>query len=416
MSAIPSVRCESCGTHADDPFALAGCRSCGGTLAVSHEPPRLRGAALRELFDSRRGAPDASGPEATSGVWRFRELILDADPPGIVTLGEGRTPLIASDAIRRFTGVDSISVKHEGLNPTGSFKDRGMTVAITHARLVGARAVLCASTGNTSSSLAAYAAHAGIPAVVLIPLGKVSPGKMAQTMAYGARTLLVRGDFDDCMRLAREAATRLKAYLANSLNPWRIQGQKTIMLDLLQQCAWKAPDWVALPAGNLGNTAAFGRALVQARELGLIDRIPRLLCVQALGAAPFAKSFASGFAQRERVKAETVASAIRIGDPASWDRAVLSIRATDGVVTAVTDDAILAAQAEISRAGIGCEPASAASVAGVRAMREQGVIARDHRVVAVLTGHLLKDPSAAAADSLTLEVDATVESIERALP
>ena len=272
-----------------------------------------------------------------------------------------------------------------------------MTAALTQARRIGARAVACASTGNTSASLAAYAAQAGIPAFVLVPEGRVSTGKLAQTLAYGAHMIRLRGDFDDCLELAREASEQLGIYLVNSLNPFRLEGQKTIVLELLQQLGWEAPDWIALPAGNLGNTAAFGKALREAHALGLIDRVPRLLAVQAAGAAPFAAGFADDFATRRRVRAETVATAIRIGDPASWDRAVEAIRFTQGHVVAVSDAEIFAAKRVVDSCGVGCEPASAASVAGVRTLVERGIIGRDERVVSVLTGHLLKDPEAALA-------------------
>ncbi|MDH4347482.1 MAG: threonine synthase, partial [Gemmatimonadota bacterium] len=235
-------------------------------------------------------------------------------------------------------------------------------------------------------------AQAALPVLVVVPAGKVAFGKLGQSLAYGARTVMVRGDFDACLRLVREASARLGVYLLNSVNPFRIQGQKTIMFELLEQLGWEAPDWVVVPAGNLGNTAAFGMALVEAHRLGLTDRVPRLAAVQAEGASPFAAGFAEGFARRRKVAAETVATAIRIGDPASWDRAVRSIRDTDGVVTAVTDAEILEAKAVVDGSGAGCEPASAAAVAGARQLRQRGVMARDDRVVAVLTGHILKDP------------------------
>jgi threonine synthase len=283
-------------------------------------------------------------------------------------------------------------LKHEGHNPTGSFKDRGMTVGVTQARRIGARAVACASTGNTSASLAAYAAQAGLPALVLVPAGGVALGKLAQALAYGARTLLVRGDFDDCLRLVEEASARLGVYLLNSINPFRLEGQKTIVLELLQQLSWHPPDWIVLPAGNLGNTAAFGKALREAYAWGLISRMPRLAAIQAAGAAPFVRSFDEGFARRHTVKAQTVATAIRIGNPASYERAVRAIRETDGVVLAVEDADLLEAKAAVDRCGVGCEPASAASVAGLRALVRRGVIDPAEHVVAVLTGHLLKDP------------------------
>jgi threonine synthase len=301
-----------------------------------------------------------------------------------------------------------------------------MTVAVTHARLAGATAVACASTGNTSASLAAYAALAGVPALVFVPAGRVALGKLAQTLAYGARTLLVRGDFDDCLRLVRDSAAELGVYLANSINPFRLEGQKTIVLEMLQQLGWETPDWIALPAGNLGNTSAFGAALRDAHALGLIDRVPRLAAVQAAGAAPFAASFRGGFRERFTVRAETAATAIRIGDPASHDRAVRSIRDTDGVVTDVPDAEIMEAKAVVDAAGVGCEPASAASVAGVRRLVREGVIRPGERVVAVLTGHVLKDPGSLLdyhqqgeprqpMANPPLEVDADVRAVARVL-
>jgi threonine synthase len=298
-----------------------------------------------------------------------------------------------------------------------------MTVAVSHAVRAGARAIACASTGNTAASLAAYAAQAGLPALVFVPKGKVSTGKLAQATAYGAKTLLVDGDFDACLTLARAASHELGVYLANSVNPWRLEGQKTIVWELLAQLGWDAPDWIALPAGALGNTSAFGKALLEARALGLIERLPRLLAVQASGAAPFARGFDEGFANRITVHAETVATAIRIGDPASWDRAVRAIRATSGVVTTVTDDEIMDAKAVIDASGVGCEPASAASVAGVRAMVARGTIVAGERVVCVLTGHLLKDPEAvnayhagrAARANPPMEIAGRVSEVERIL-
>lgn len=388
------IRCARCGVPSDANSLAVACAACGGLLEAVHLDPALVGAALCALFDERaRAATLASSATARSGVWRFRELVLPDAGEDVVSHPEGNTPLLERASIAEYAGLNSLVVKHEGHNPTGSFKDRGMTVALTQARRLGARAVACASTGNTSASLSAYAAQAQIPAFVFVPEGRVASGKLAQTMAYGARTLRIRGDFDDCLRLAREASDRLGVYLVNSVNPYRVEGQKTIVLELLQQLGWHAPDWIALPAGNLGNTSAFGKALIEAHRLGLIERIPRLLAVQAAGAAPFARGFAEHFATRVRVQAETRATAIRIGDPASWDRGVAAIAATRGVVEAVTDDEIFAAKRVIDRSGVGCEPASAASVAGVRALVARGVIGRGERVAAVLTGHLLKDPS-----------------------
>jgi len=419
--------CAQCGAVSPAARGLVQCDRCGGLLTLQHDPPAVRGDALRERFDERLRPPPIGAPaDCVSGVWRFRELVMpETADAEIISQPEGNTPLLMRDTITRWCGVHSLHLKHEGYNPTGSFKDRGMTVAVTQAKRGRASAVACASTGNTSSSLAAYAALAEIPALVLVPAGQVAAGKLAQTLAYGARTLLVRGNFDDCLRLVRDAAQQLGVYLANSINPHRLEGQKTIVLELLQQLGWRAPDWIALPAGNLGNTAAFGAALRDAHALGLIDRVPRLAAIQAAGAAPFAASFRGGFKERVTVKPETVATAIRIGDPASYERAVASIRETNGVVLDVPDSDILEAKAAVDASGIGCEPASAASVAGVRALVRQRVIAPHEHVVAVLTGHILKDPgilleyhdakSGSPGANPPIEIEASITEVERVL-
>lgn len=301
-----------------------------------------------------------------------------------------------------------------------------MTVGVTQALRIGARAVACASTGNTGASMAAYAGRAGLRAVLFVPRGQVAIGKIAQSVAHAGRLLVVRGNFDRCLELVDEASERLGMYLLNSINPFRLEGQKTIMLEALQQLAWDAPDWIALPAGNLGNTAAFGKALVEAHTYGLITRIPRLAAIQAAGAAPFATSFKAGFARLDRVEPNTVATAINIGNPASYARAVRSIRDTKGVVTAVSDDEIMDAKAVVDAAGVGCEPASATSVAGVRQLVRHGVIKATDRVVAVLTGHVLKDPAAVTRyhqdteprptlANRPVEVGASLDEIERAV-
>ena len=421
------LRCESCGAELSEFDQNTSCSQCGGLLSVEIELPTERGQALQALFDARLGAHRAAkGVDVhASGVWRFRELVLPGIADGdLVTQWEGNTPLLARDRVASWAGVPELLIKHEGHNPTGSFKDRGMTVAVSQAKRIGASAVSCASTGNTSASLAAYAALAGIPAIVLVPAGQVALGKLAQTLAYGARTLLVPGDFDDCLRLAREASEKLGVYLANSINPFRIAGQMTIVFELLQQLAWRAPDWIVLPAGNLGNTAAFGAALRLARETRLIDSVPRLAAVQAEGAAPFARSFRAGFAERKAVRAETVATAIKIGDPASWDRGVRAIRETNGVVLDVSDAEILEAKAVVDASGVGCEPASAASVAGARRLARDGTIRAGERVVAVLTGHILKDPgilldyhkdASNAMANTPIEIDAELGAVERVL-
>lgn len=410
--------CLSCGTESAASDAATRCATCGGLLEVRHRPPVLSGPALRELFDSRLSPPPAASRSwLSSGVWRFRELVLPG-ADSAVSYPEGNTPLLSRQALSDYAGLADLAFKHEGQNPTGSFKDRGMTVAVTQAMRIGARAVVCASTGNTSASLAAYAAQAGLPAFVLVPAGKIARGKLAQTAGFGARVLAVRGDFDACLRLVEEAAPPLGLYLLNSVNPFRIEGQKTIVFDLLQQRRWRAPDWIVLPGGNLGNTAAFGKALEEAVSLGLSDRMPRLAVVQAEGAAPFASSYADRFATRLRVAAETVASAIRIGNPASWDRAVRAIRATDGVVLSVPDQEILAAKAAIDRAGVGCEPASAASLAGLRRLRASGTVSAGQSAVAILTGHMLKDPEILLDDATRAgiqEIDPTAAALAAAI-
>jgi threonine synthase len=415
--------CAVCGQTFAETDARLRC-DCGGLLEIRHPSPGHTGADLRSLFDSRRA--EQRGRFA-SGVWRFAEVVLPTAGGSVVSYPEGNTPLLSLPRVSTWCGASELLLKHEGHNPTGSFKDRGMTVGVTQARRIGATAVACASTGNTGAALAAYAALAGHPALAFVPKGRVALGKVAQMVAYGARTLLVRGgDFDACLDLARQASERLGVYLLNSINPFRLEGQKTIVLETLQQLEWNAPDWIVVPAGNLGNTAAFGKALGEAREWGLITSTPRLAAVQAAGAAPFALSFREGFARRHRVEPDTVATAIRIGNPASYERAVRAIRETDGVVTTVTDDEILEAKAVVDASGAGCEPASAASVAGTRRLIKEGVIAPAARVVAILTGHLLKDPEIVTRyhqetqpppphANRPIEIDATLAAVERVL-
>jgi threonine synthase len=423
MSITSQQVCEQCGKTIDERDASTACPSCGGLLELRHPDP-ANPRELPKLFTERRQA--RSGAD-TSGVWRYRELVLPSvNVEEICSHPEGNTPLLSRDAVGRWAGLERLLIKHEGHNPTGSFKDRGMTVAMTQAKRTGASAVACASTGNTSASLAAYAAQASLPALVFVPAGQVALGKITQTMAYGARTLIVRGNFDECLTLARDASVALNIQLLNSINPFRLEGQKTIVFELLDQLAWQSPDWIALPAGNLGNTSAFGKALREAHALGLIDRMPRLAAIQAEGASPFAQSFREHFERRIRVDPETIATAIRIGAPASWDRAIRAIRETNGVVTSVTDAEILEAKAVIDAAGVGCEPASAASVAGVARLRREGVIGSGETVVAVLTGHLLKDPGALvryhqetdpppSRANRPIEIDARVSEVEKVL-
>src|SRR6266568_7510623 len=452
--AAVSLSCVECSTHY--PALEAGhspryrC-DCGGALDVeikSSQPKQPydifsatesdftlpAGAQWRQLFDERASRPPIWSMSAdellldSSGVWRYRELILPAPERYIISRPEGNTGLYpvgmencgagrsGHRQIGIYAGLERFFLKHEGENPTGSFKDRGMTVGVTMAHLLGARAVACASTGNTSASLASYAAQLGLPCIVFLPAAHVAGGKLAQSLAYGATTIQVEGDFDDAMRLVEQVCNELGVYLLNSLNPFRIEGQKAIGFELLQQLEWEAPDWIVLPAGNLGNTSAIGKAFRQAHRIGLIDHVPRIAAVQASGANPFFRSFMNGFVSREHVQAQTIATAIKIGDPVSYSRARQVIEESNGVVEEVSDEEILAAKAVIDRSGIGCEPASAATLAGARKLVERGIIKREERVVGILTGNLLKDsqtgiPQPKQGDAIT----ASSEAVRRAL-
>ncbi|MDP9352295.1 MAG: threonine synthase, partial [Chloroflexota bacterium] len=350
--------------------------------------------ALKDQWEARRGS---LLPHDRSGVWRFRELVAPLGPEEVAARGEGNTGLYPTPDLARWVGVERLHLKHEGENPTGSFKDRGMTAGVSMARKLGARTVACASTGNTSASLASYAALAGLTCVVLVPEGQTSAAKLGQAVGYGAKTLSVRGDFDLALRRLQKLAPGLGFYILNSLNPWRLEGQKTIMLETLEALGWEPPDWIVVPGGNLGNTSAFSKALLEMQQLGLISRLPRLAVVQADGAAPFAASYQAGWAPLRPVRADTIATAIRIGDPVNFPKASAGVRAVDGVVLSVSDEEIIDAKALVDRTGIGCEPASAASVAGLKRLRETGVVGPDASVVAILTGHLLKDPAATSA-------------------
>jgi len=366
------------------------CRLCGDLVAVEYSAETLPPAYFISLWRARRFSDD---PLDQSGVWRFRELLPPLRSDDIVTLREGNTPLYRARRAAEYAGVEDVTVKHLGMNPTGSFKDYGMTVALSHAKALGARIVICASTGNTSASVAAYAAVAGAKAVVLIPDGQVAMGKLAQALEYGAVTLQVKGaSFDDVMRLVRRLAERPDVYLLNSLNPFRIEGQKAILIELLDQRRWVMPDHLILPGGNLGNAAALGRGLEELRRLGLITRYPKVTIVQALGASPLYEAVRRGADSLSPVaQPRTRATAIRIGHPVNWKRALRVIALTGGFCEAVGDADIADAKAVLGRDGIGCEPASAATIAGLRKLHQQGKIRSDESVVALLTGHSLKD-------------------------
>ena len=364
---------------------------CGGTLDVVHDPDALRGKISLATFDERLSS---RAPVDRSGVWRFRELVLPLATGEIVTKPEGNTNLYDVPRLAAWVGLDRLRLKHEGENPTASFKDRGMTVGVSVARRLGMERVACASTGNTSASMASYAVAAGMQAFVFIPDGEIAYGKLSQALAYGARTIQVAGDFDDAMRLVEQICSLEGIYLLNSVNPFRIEGQKAIAFELLQDLGWEVPDWIVLPGGNLGNNTALGKGLLELRDLGLIDRLPRLAVVQAAGANPLYTAFVTKKALVPVPKAATLATAIKIGNPVSWRKSLRGIAATNGLVEQVSDQEIMDAKAQVDGAGIGAEPASCATVAGARKLVAAGVIRPGETVCGVLTGHLLKDPDA----------------------
>ena len=378
------------------------CPRCGGPLEIQCRLESCGDATvLRKQWAERAGSNNARD---RSGVWRYRELLpFDIDVP-IVSLFEGNTPLYDAPRSAEHCGLETLRVKHLGCNSTGSFKDAGMTTAVTHAALLGARTVVCASTGNTAASLAAYATRAGMQCAIVVPQGQVTAAKLAQSMDYGAAVLEIDGNFDDAMRLVQELADNTSIYLANSINPFRVEGQKTVAFELLQQYDWKLPKHVVVPGGNMGNSSALAKGFDELMQLGLIDRLPKLHVIQAEGSAPMA----SMFVEMEKSTAtqdgsvlpdiapvddpKTLATAIKIGSPISWRKSLRGVLRSGGRVLAVSEQEIADAKAIIGRDGIGCEPASATTVAGVRKMVGSGNIGRSESVVAVLTGHVLKDP------------------------
>lgn len=381
-------------------------------MDVSYDWNRL--SPPKSLRDIEARWQNRLNPLDFSGVWRFRNLLPFAPEDKVITIGEGQTILNRAEAVAKYTGLNSGSLflQYEGLNPSGSFKDNGMTAAITHANMVGAKAAACASTGNTSASLAIYAsATQQFQVFVFVGSGKIAYGKLSQALDYGAKTLQLLGDFDDAMAQVLQVCARSKIYLCNSVNPFRLEGQKTIIFRILEALRWEVPDWIVVPGGNLGNSSAFGKALIELKQLGLIDRMPRLAIINAAGAntlrrlteeglrwndgRPDQALISSFYAQMdaEKRKADTLATAIQINRPVNLLKALRALDATDGVVREVSDQQILDAKAQIGAGGFGCEPASAASVAGTKLLREEGVIAPSDRVVCILTGHQLKDPN-----------------------
>jgi len=388
-----TFRCIACGDLSDAASQNFRCLHCGDLLEIVY--PRWKEAPPHadELKSTWRNRRLSLSPVDLSGVWRFRELLPAIDHSQIITLREGNTPLYELRQCARIAGMKQLYAKHQGMNPTASFKDAGMTVAATFARQAGFRWVACASTGNTSASMAAYAARGGMRSLVLVPDGKISWSKLSQALDYGAVTCQLRTDFDGCLRLLQELVLRAPVYQLNSINPFRLEGQKTLAFELLEQLDWQPPDHIIVPGGNLGNSSAIGKALLEMRALGLIARLPKLSVIQAEGANALVRTVREAGGKRLiSVSAETRATAIRIGNPASWKKAVNVLESTGGACEQVTEVEIAQAKAEIGAEGIGCEPASAVTLAGLKKLVKQGFVQPQESVVLVLTGNLLKDP------------------------
>ncbi|CVK32099.1 threonine synthase [Methanoculleus bourgensis] len=395
MYRLVCVHCAA--TYAPDQIIYT-CKHCGHLLTVEYD---LDGIDVsRDEWDRR-----------PLSVWRYREILPVQGEP--VSLQEGGTPLYHLEKIGKELGLPELYAKHEGMNPTGSFKDRGMTVGVSMARQLGMTSVACASTGNTSASLAAYAAKASIPCVVLLPAGKVALGKVAQALMHGARVISIRGNFDRALEMVHELCISHGLYLLNSVNPYRLEGQKTIGFEAIDQLG-DVPDRIVLPVGNAGNISAVYKGLRELEALGFIDRLPMMTGIQAAGSQPLVKAIEQDLDELVPEPApETVATAIRIGAPVNAEKALVAIRATGGMAAAVTDDEILRMQQDLARMeGIGVEPASAASVAGIRKLAEQGLIDKDERIVCVVTGHLLKDPETVVRQcEPPIEIDADLHSL-----
>jgi threonine synthase len=385
-------RCIGCKSTADSAGQDFRCSQCGNLLEITDSSWKSRNpAALRTLWRERRTLNESLD---LSGVWRFREFLpAPQSEQHVVTLREGNTPLYELPQSSRATGVQRLYAKHQGMNPTGSFKDAGMTVAATFARQAGYEWVACASTGNTSASMAAYAARGGMRSLVLVPEGKISWSKLSQALDYGALACQLHTDFDGCLRLLQDLVKRAPVYQLNSINPFRLEGQKTLAFELLEQLDWEPPDHIIVPGGNLGNSSAIGKALVEMLEIGLIPRLPKLSVIQAEGANALVRTLREAGGKRlVSMQPETRATAIRIGNPASWEKAVKVLQATGGVCEQVSELEIAQAKAEIGAEGIGCEPASAVTLAGLKKLLQQGFVKPEETVVLVLTGNLLKDP------------------------
>jgi threonine synthase len=394
------LRCIQCGNITDKAQQDFRCPDCGDLFEVFYpgwqttQGPKSAGLDAPSLKQLWRDRLSSLTPADSSGVWRFRELLpalkSGHDP---ITLKEGNTPLYDLPRCARAAGVNTLQAKHQGMNPTASFKDTGMTTAASFARQEGFRWVACASTGNTSASMAAYAARGGMRSLVLIPEGKISWGKLSQSLDYGAVTCQLRTDFDGCVKVLSELVRSKPIYLLNSVNPYRLEGQKTAAIELLEQLNWRPPDHLIVPGGNLGNSSAIGKALLEMKDLGLISRLPKLSVIQAEGANPFFRSIREyGGSKLVPTQADTLATAIRIGNPASWKKALRVLQATGGTVEEVSEVEIARAKAEIGSDGVGCEPASAVTLAGLKKLVQQGFVQPHESIVLILTGHILKDP------------------------
>jgi len=397
LETVSRLRCISCAATPDSASQDFRCTTCGDLLEFSFpgwtsDASAFDPAALKSLWQNRRTSRENLDQ---SGVWRFRELLphIPNLEEHAITLGEGNTPLYRLPRCARAAGVENLLAKHQGMNPTASFKDTGMTFAASSAHQGKFRWVACASTGNTSASMAAYAARGNMHSLVLIPEGQISWGKLSQSLDYGALTCQLRTDFDGCVQILNDLVRQKPVYLLNSVNPYRIEGQKTAAIELMEQLAWEPPDHIIVPGGNLGNSSAIGKALIEMRALKLISRLPKLSIIQAQGANPFYRCVHEfGGKKLEPMTADTLATAIRIGNPASWKKALRVLQATGGEVEEVSEVEIATAKAEIGADGIGCEPASAVTLAGLKKLRRSGFVKPGEAVVLILTGHILKDP------------------------
>ncbi len=402
--AAHKVICWDCGAEVEDPFVNT-CPKCGGLLTVKMDLEKVKEMKPTDLHKTQ------------IGVWRYAPF-MPVDPEHKVSIQEGGTPLYPTKALGEAIGCKNAFVKFEGLNPTGSFKDRGMTIGVSHAKELGAKVVGCASTGNTSAALAAYAAKAGMKCAVFLPSGKVAMGKLAQALFFGAKVLSIDGNFDDALALARKMADERKLYLLNSINPYRPEGQKSVLFEIMDQLAYDVPDRVILPVGNAANIWAVYKACMELKEVGWIDKVPMLTGIQAAGSAPVARAFAAKNKTFEpEPNPETVATAIRIGNPVSGRKALRAMYDTGGYCTTVTDDEIIAAQQLLGRKeGVCVEPASAASVAGLKKLIELGVADKDERVVCICTGNGLKDPDTIINNCAPpIKCGNSVEDVERIL-